>query len=179
MTVHNPSIRVCTGPDQRWGSLEKHKLKRYGHRKSENQLKPKRQHPLCAPQRKTVIFFYWRLQETRYPNKKRFVRNTSDEKMRWLLKRSFYFFKLNANRGYLQVKVDKKNGVRTKIISQHDLYRFIRMLSGLRKAPGTFQWTIESFPHLLQNDLRFHIPTILYLSQGLWNIRRASVQDII
>lgn len=52
------------------------------------------------------------------------------------------FSTLDANSGYWQIKIEKKEREKTAFKSDHELYQFFRMPFGLRNAPETLQRAI-------------------------------------
>lgn len=54
-----------------------------------------------------------------------------------------FIFIPDAISGYWLVEIDKADRDKAKFMSRHKLYRFIRMLFGLRNALGTFQRLID------------------------------------
>ena len=53
------------------------------------------------------------------------------------------FTKLDGNSGYWQVEIAEDDRDKTTFASHSGLYRFLRMLFGLKNAPATFQRAVD------------------------------------
>lgn len=63
-----------------------------------------------------------------------------------LLVKATVYFAVDANSRYWQVKTEKEDKNEATFISHNDLYRFVRMPFGSRKASRTFQRTMDAIP---------------------------------
>lgn len=69
------------------------------------------------------------------------------------------FSTLNANSRSCQVDIDKKDRDKTSFSSHHGLFRFTRMLFGLKTPHRRFSERWTSYPHKSSGNLQFFIYT--------------------
>lgn len=53
------------------------------------------------------------------------------------------FSTLRANLGYWKIQIGDRDKNKTAVTSHHGFHRFVRIPSGLRNAPGTFQRVVD------------------------------------
>lgn len=82
---------------------------------------------------------------------------------------------LDANSGYWQIDIDRKDIDKTAFVTHHGLFKYTRMPFGLKNAPVTFQCTMDIIPasvkwqhalvylddiHILSKTLEVHLKHI-------------------
>lgn len=91
---------------------------------------------------------------------------------------------IDASAGYLKIETNEDDDEKTAIMSQHDVYRYTRMLFGLEKPSRNFHTAIDMvfssfkwqcaivyiydiiiFSHNVKDDIE-HIRLVLKLPQG-------------